>query len=67
MTEVILLGDPVVYISGTEDCLGVVTQTGSSTKVLWNGEQHHRTEIESRLRLAYLDEIDAGCRLSVVG
>lgn len=38
MTEVILLGDPVVYISGTEDCLGVVTQTGSSTKVLWNGE-----------------------------
>ena len=63
MTEVILLGDPVVYKEGSCDWLGVVTKTGSSFKVLWNGEQHHRTEIYNRLRLAELAEVDAGCRL----
>lgn len=64
MTEVILLGDPVVYIDCDDDRLGVVTKTGSSLKVLWNGETHHRTEIEKRLRLADLAEIDAGCRIA---
>ena len=67
VTEVILLGDPVVYIDCDDDCLGIVTQTGSSIKVLWSDETHHRTEIEKRLRLADLDEIEAGCRNKIRG
>jgi hypothetical protein len=42
--EVMLLGDPVVYrndIKGFND-VGVVVQTGSCFKVLWNGEHHPR-------------------------
>jgi hypothetical protein len=60
-----LLGDPVVYrddIKGFDD-LGVVVQTGSSLHVLWNDEHQHRVEIYERLRLARLNEVDAGCRV----
>lgn len=62
--DIILLGDPVVYrddITGFDD-LGIVTETGS-LKVLWNGEDHSRTEIYERLRLARLDEVDAHQRI----
>ena len=65
MSEVILLGDPVVYrddIKGFDD-VGVVVQTGSSLHVLWNGETHHRVEIYERLRPARLDEIDGNQRI----
>lgn len=64
MSEVILLGDPVVYrddINGFDD-VGVVVQVGSSLHVLWNGEKNPRVEIYERLRLARLDEVDAGKR-----
>lgn len=63
--EIFLLGDPVVYrddIKGFDD-LGVVVQTGSSLHVLWNDEHQHRVEIYERLRLARLNEVDAGCRV----
>ena len=60
MSEVILLGDPVVYrddINGFDD-VGVVVQVDSSLHVLWNGEKNPRVEIYERLRLARLDETD---------
>lgn len=65
MSEVILLGDPVVYrddIKGFDD-VGVVVDAGSSFKVLWNDDSQYRIEIYERLRLARLDEIDAQSRL----
>ena len=65
MTEVILLGDPVVYrddIKGFDD-IGIVVDAGSSFKVLWNDDDQFKIEIYERLRLADLAEIDAGCRL----
>ncbi|MCE1272454.1 MAG: phosphohistidine phosphatase [Acinetobacter sp.] len=65
MSEVILLGDPVVYrddIKGFDD-VGVVIQAGSSLHVLWSGEAHHRVEIYDRLRPARLDEVGAQCRM----
>lgn len=64
MTEVILLGDPVVYrddIKGFDD-VGVVVSTGT-LQVLWNDETTPRIEIEERLRLARLDEVDGHCRV----
>ena len=64
--EIILLGDPVVYRDDLKgfDCVGVVTRsTGSSLQVLWNDEQHPRTEIADRLRIASLDEVDAQQRI----
>lgn len=64
--EIILLGDPVVYRDDLKgfDCVGVVTKsTGSSLQVLWNDEQHSRTEQYDRLRVASLDEVDAQCRI----
>ena len=65
-SEIILLGDPVVYRDDRKgfDCLGVVTKSnGSSLQVLWNDEQHPRTEQYDRLRVASLDEVDAQYRL----
>ena len=66
MSEVILLGDPVVYrddIKGFDD-VGVVTEPCiNNFKVMWNGECHSRTEIYERLRPAILDEVDAQCRM----
>lgn len=65
MSEVILLGDPVVYrddIKGFDD-VGVVFQIGSSLHVLWNDEKTPRVEIYERLRLARLDEVDAHRRM----
>ncbi|NUF83712.1 phosphohistidine phosphatase [Acinetobacter seifertii] len=62
--EVMLLGDPVVYrddIKGFDD-VGVVVQTGSCFKVLWNGEHHPRVQVIGQLRLADLDEVEAGQR-----
>ena len=64
MSEIILLGDSVVYrddIKGFDD-VGVVIQAGSSLHVLWSGEAHHRVENYDRLRPARLDEVDAGQR-----
>lgn len=61
-SEIILLGDPVVYRDDLKgfDCLGVVTKSNcSSLQVLWNDEQHSRTEQYDRLRVASLDEVDA--------
>lgn len=63
--EVILLGDPVVYrddIKGFDE-VGVVVQTGSCFKVLWNGEHHPRVQVIGQLRLADLDEVEAGQRI----
>lgn len=62
--EVILLGDPVVYRDDLKgfDEVGVVVQTGSSFKVLWNGEHHPRVQVIGQLRLADLDEVEAGQR-----
>lgn len=63
--EVILLGDPVVYrddINNGFDEVGVVVQTGSCFKVLWNGEHHPRVQVIGQLRLADLDEVEAGQR-----
>lgn len=63
--EIILQGDSVVYrddISGF-DSIGVVTQSGTSLQVQWSGEDHSRVEINDRLRLARLDEVDAQHRL----
>ena len=65
MSEVILLGDPVVYrddIKGFDD-VGVVVQTGSSLHILWSDETQSRVEIYERLRPARLDEVDAQCRV----
>ena len=65
-SEIILLGDPVVYRDDRKgfDCLGVVTKSnGSSLQALWNDEHHPRTEQYDRLRVASLDEVDAQCRL----
>lgn len=65
MTEVILLGDPVVYrddIKGFDD-LGIVVDAGNSFKVMWNGDDQHRVEIYERLRLADLDEVEVGSRI----
>lgn len=64
--EVILLGDPVVYrddIKNGFDEVGVVVQTGSCFKVLWNGEHHPRVQVIGQLRLADLDEVEAGQRI----
>ena len=64
--EIILLGDPVGYRDDLKgfDCVGVVTRSaGSSLQVLWNDEQHPRTEQYDRLRVASLDEVDAQCLL----
>ncbi|MDQ9029251.1 phosphohistidine phosphatase [Acinetobacter nosocomialis] len=64
-SEVILLGDPVVYrddIKGFDD-VGVVVQANSSLYVLWNNETTPRIEIYERLRGARLDEVDAGYRV----
>ncbi|WP_238796820.1 phosphohistidine phosphatase [Acinetobacter pittii] len=63
--EVILLGDHVVYRDNLKgfDELGVVVEAGSCLKVLWNGDDHPRSEIQERLRGARLDEVDAGCRV----
>lgn len=65
-SEIILLGDPVVYrddIKGFDE-VGVVTSSCiNNFKVLWNEESHSRTEIYNRLRVASLDEVDAQCRL----
>lgn len=65
-SEIILLGDPVVYrddIKGFDE-IGVVTSSCiNNFKVLWNEESHSRTEIYNRLRLASLDEVDAQCRM----
>lgn len=63
--DIILLGDPVVYhdhIKGFDN-LGVVTESGSSIKVLWNDDAQPSSEIYDRLRLARLDEVDAQCRV----
>ena len=65
-SEIILLGDPVVYRDDRKgsDCLGLVTKSnGSSLQVLWNDEHHPRTEQYDRLRVASLDEVDAQCRV----
>lgn len=65
-SEIILLGDPVVYrddLIGSDE-IGVVTNTCiSNFKVLWNDETNSRPEIYERLRVARLDEVDAQCRL----
>ncbi|WP_046023695.1 hypothetical protein [Acinetobacter baumannii] len=63
--EVMLLGDPVVYRDDLKgfDEVGVVVQTGSSFKVLWNGEHHPRVQLIGQLRLADLDEVEAGHRI----
>lgn len=65
-SEIILLGDPVVYkdhVQGSEE-IGVVTNACMSNfKVLWNDETNSRTEIYERLRIASLDEVDAQSRL----
>lgn len=61
MSEVILLGDPVVYrddIKGFEE-IGIVTNACiNNFQVLWNGEAESQTELYDRLRPARLDEID---------
>ena len=66
MSEVILLGDPVVYrddINGF-DGVGVVTNASiNNFQVLWNGETESQTEHYDRLRPARLDEIDLNCRI----
>ena len=66
MSEVILLGDPVVYkdhVYGMDE-IGVVTNASPTNfKVLWNDEMNSKVEIYERLRLAQLDEVDAQCRL----
>lgn len=66
MSEVILLGDPVVYkdhIHGMDE-IGVVTNASPTNfKVLWNDEMHSKVEIYERLRIARLDEVDAQCRV----
>ena len=65
-SELILLGDPVVYrddLTGSDE-IGVVTNTCTSNfKVLWNDETNSRPEIYERLRVARLDEVDAQCRM----
>ena len=65
MSEIILLGDSVVYRDDIKgfDSIGTVIQTGSSLKVQWDGEDHSRVEIYDRLRLARLNEVDANHRL----
>ncbi|MBV7307325.1 phosphohistidine phosphatase [Acinetobacter sp. CWB-G5] len=65
MSEVILLGDPVVYRDDIKgfDHVGVVVQTGSSLHVLWNDETQPQVEIYERLRPARLDEVAAQCRV----
>lgn len=63
--EVILVGDHVVYrddLKGFEE-VGVVVEAGSCLKVLWNGDDHPRSEIKERLRGARLDEVDANQRV----
>ena len=65
-SEIILLGDPVVYRDDLKgfDSVGVVIKSnGSSLKVLWNDEHHPRAEQYERLRVASLDEVDAQCRV----
>ena len=65
-SEIILLGDPVVYRDDLKgfDSVGVVIKSnGSSLKVLWNDEHYPRTEQYERLRVASLDEVDAQCRV----
>lgn len=68
-SEIILLGDPVVYRDDLKgfDNVGVVTKSnGSSLQVLWNDEHHPRTEQYDRLRVASLDEVDAQCRILLI-
>ena len=66
MSEVILLGDPVVYrddINGFDE-IGIVTESCiNNFKVMWNGETESQTEHYDRLRPARLDEVDAHCRI----
>lgn len=66
MSEIILLGDSVVYrddIKGFDDVGVVVGSCINNFKVMWNGESHSRTEIYERLRQARLEEVDAQCRM----
>lgn len=63
--ELMLLGDPVVYrddIKGFDD-IGVVVQTGSCFKVLWNGEHHPRVQVYGQLRPADPNEVEANTRI----
>ena len=66
MSEIILLGDSVVYrddIKGFDD-IGIVTESCvNNFKVMWSGESHSRTEIYERLRQARLDEVDVHHRI----
>ena len=65
-SEIILLGDPVVYrddLKGFDKVGVVIKSNGSSLKVLWNDEHHPRTEQYERLRVASLDEVDVQCRM----
>lgn len=66
MTEIILLGDPVVYrddIQGFDE-MGVVTNASETNfKVLWNDEVNSKIELQDRLRIARLDEVEAQSRL----
>ncbi len=66
MSEIILLGDSVVYrddIKGFDD-IGIVTEPCiNNFKVMWSGESYSRTEIYERLRQARLDEVDAHHRI----
>lgn len=61
------IGDPVVYqdpIYPAYNKIGIVTETSTKNlKVLWDGEENHRTEIYERLRHARLDEVDAHTRI----
>ena len=66
MSEIILLGDSVVYrddIKGFDD-IGIVTESCiNNFKVMWSGESQSRVQIYERLRLARLDEVEAQCRV----
>ena len=69
-SEIILLGDPVVYRDDLKgfDSVGVVIKSnGSSLKVLWNDEHHPRTEQYERLRPASLEEVEEHCRIIIKG
>lgn len=66
MSEVILLGDPVVYRDDIKgfDAIGIVTNACiNNFQVLWNGETESQTELYDRLRPASLVEVDLHCRV----
>lgn len=68
MSEVILLGDPVVYRDDIKgfDAIGIVTNACiNNFQVLWNGETESQTELYDRLRPASLDEVDASQRIVI--